>query len=234
MTLLATEIHYHGKPYGGIIFAADRRISLGRKRHSDQRKIFPIPRLFAGIGYFGLAEVPTAHATEQMAVWLERFLATSTAATLEELARELTATLNKAIPVEWRYVDISGFHLCGYAAVCRPEFWFIRNCDDWQNLTGVYEAREDFQGRDAPGIPPEGSYLYRNGDIRAHVSAWASMDKVFEGLLSAPEFGGLSTTAEYARWVQFKMEVIARFYESFCKESIIGLPVDYFCITRPT
>ena len=59
MTLLATEILKHDKPDAVIVFQADRRITRGRVRDSEQPKIFQIPRLSAGIGYFGLAEVPT-------------------------------------------------------------------------------------------------------------------------------------------------------------------------------
>jgi hypothetical protein len=33
------------------------------------------------------------------------------------------------------------------------------------------------------------------------------------------------------RWVQFKMETIAHFYQRFCASSIIGKPVDAFVIT---
>jgi hypothetical protein len=59
MTLLTTEIHNHSDPDRAlIVFAADRRISLDYTPYDEQKKIFRLPRLNAGIGYFGLAEVP--------------------------------------------------------------------------------------------------------------------------------------------------------------------------------
>jgi hypothetical protein len=102
MTLLATEIHRHDRPDAVIVFAADRRISRGGLHDSDQPKIFRIPQLSAGIGYFGLAEVPTTSGTEPMAVWLRRFLSRSMASTLADLARDLAAALNDAVPEPWR------------------------------------------------------------------------------------------------------------------------------------
>ncbi len=68
--------------------------------------------------------------------------------------------------------------------------------------------------------------VYRNGDIRAHVCAWEAIDKAFGGILSAPDFRMPNTPAEYEEWVRFKMDLIARLYEGFCKRSIIGGPVD--------
>jgi hypothetical protein len=232
VTLLTTEIHQHDTPDAVIVFAADRRISIGGMRDSEQPKIFQIQKLRAGIGYFGLAEVPDASTREPMAVWLQRFISASRAATLEELAQQLAAGLNAAIPDELRQTARSGFHLCGFAAACRPEFWYVRNIDDTpdQNPTGVYEAREDFQARDAPLVPQHATQVYTNGDIRAHVCAWEPIDKAFEGLLSAPDFRAPRTRTDYERWVQFKMEVIAHFYEAFCKNSIIGRPVDVFSL----
>ena len=40
------------------------------------------------------------------------------------------------------------------------------------------------------------------------------------------DFKQLKTPEEYVRWVKFKMEIIAQFYEEFCARSIIGLPID--------
>lgn len=233
MTLLATEIHRHDRPDAIVVFAADRRITRGAVRDTEQQKVFRIPQLRAGIGYFGLAELPSSKRTESMAAWLQRFLASTRARTLRELADELAASLNKAVPDSWKKGQVSGFHLCGFAAAGRPEFWYVRNCDDSpaQAPTGQYESREDFQGRDAAKIPPGEGFVYRNGDIRAHVAAWERIDEAFGGLLAAPDFGVPTTPGEYERWVEFKMEVIAQFYERFCQMSMIGRPVDVFSIT---
>lgn len=233
MTLLATEIHRHNQPDAMIIFAADRRISRGAVRDREQPKVFAIPRLRAGIGYFGLAEIPSGAGSEPMAVWLQRCVTASAAPTLATLAHDVASALNAAVPAAWRRSVVSGFHLCGFADAARPEFWYIRNCDDTseQHPTGTYAAREDFQGRDAPRLMPGRGMVYRNGDIRPHVLVWERIDEAFGSLLAAPDFSVPRTPNEYARWVEFKMGVIAQFYERFCRVSIIGGPVDAFAIT---
>jgi hypothetical protein len=233
MTLLTTEIHRPDRADAVIVFAADRRISRGDIRDSEQPKIFRIDRLHAGIGYFGLAEVPAAGTREPMAAWLEGFLMGNVASTLGDLACELSATLNAVVPAPWRNSEISGFHLCGFATQLRPEFWYIRNCDDSpaQNPLGTYSVREDFQARDAPRLAANAAAMvYRNGDIRAHVCAWEAIDKAFIDLLTAPDFRVSGTPGEYERWVEYKMELIAQLYERFCTVSIIGRPVDVFSI----
>jgi hypothetical protein len=168
-----------------------------------------------------------------MAMWLQRFVAEATATTLGGLAHDLAGALNAVVPARWRQSVVSGFHLCGFAAAARPELWYVRNCDDTvaQNPTGTYADREDFQGRDAPRLAPGQGMIYRNGDIRPHVLAWEKIDEAFGALLAAPDFGVPHTPNEYARWVEFKMDVIAQFYERFCQVSIIGGPVDAFFIT---
>jgi len=120
MTLLTTEIHRHRQSDAIIVFAADRRITRGMVHDSDQRKVFPIPRLRAGIGYFGLAEVPTGASAESMAVWIERFLCSSTADTIQGLADELLVALNSAVPRGCRQTCVSVFHLCGSACPVKP------------------------------------------------------------------------------------------------------------------
>jgi hypothetical protein len=233
VTLLTTEIHRHDRLDAVIVFAADRRITRGSVRDSEQPKIFSIPRLHAGIGYFGLAEVPSGTGSEPMALWLQRFVAESTANTLGDLAHDFAGGLNAVIPARWRQSVASGFHLCGFTAAARPEFWYVRNCDDTaaQNPTGTYAAREDFQGRDASRLAPEEGMIYRNGDIRPHVLAWEKIDQAFGSLLAAPDFNLPRAPIEYTRWVEFKMDLIAQFYERFCRVSIIGRPVDAFFIT---
>jgi len=230
MTLLATEIHKPGQPDATIIFAADRRITRGTVRDIAQPKIFRIPRLRAGVGYFGLAEVPRGRKSEPMAMWLQRFISNSRASTLPQFAQNLASDLNAAVPRRQTYV--SGFHVCGFVDVNRAEFWYVRNCDDSpaQRVTGEYAAREDFQRRDAGRLVAGQVMVYRNGDIRAHVFAWERIDQAFGGLLQQPDFKMPRTRSDYVRWVKFKMAVIADLYQRFCRVSIIGRPVDAFSI----
>jgi len=231
MTLLLTEVDGHGTlgtPW--VIFAADRRISKGGAPAGHRQKVFPVPSLNAGIGYAGIAEVPPGH--KPMSEWLQDFMGSVPAGeTLSALATRLADALNGVIPAHWQ-TEPSTFHVSGFNAEGRPEFWYVRNVDDNRRPTlRKYEVREDFQRRDAAGLAPGQVAVYRNGDIRAHVLAWEKIDESLGALLHAPGFKGFTTPAEYAGWVAFKMDLIAQFYERFCNQSIIGGPVDAFAIT---
>lgn len=231
MTLLTTEI-LTGSPQA-IVFAADRRISLGGRRHAERRKILAVPRKRAGIGYFGLAQLHAARRQQHMDQWLGDFLqATSDMRTLGELANELAENLNRIVPRPMHRTHVSGFHLAGFNRDDQPEFWFVRNVDDDRvTMLGQFSAREDFQRRDRPLLPAGGVQIYRNGDLRAHVAAWEDIDRSFGSLLGAPDFRVGAGSVAYARWVKFKMETIAHFYQRFCRTSVIGKPVDAFVIT---
>jgi len=207
---------------------------MRRRRVPDARcsSVRLQPAKVAGLGYFGLAEFPTPIGPERMADWLQDFLNTvKTSETLEAIAQRLASSLNEAVPRHLRS-ERSGFHLAGTTSVDRAEFWFIRNvADDGEPTLGRYEAREDFQGRDAPNLPPGGIQIYRNGDIRAHVAAWEKIDEAFGVLLGTPTFREIQTSADYLSWVKFKMEAIANFYERFSENPIIGKPIDAFAFS---
>jgi hypothetical protein len=235
MTLLTTEIHDHNLPDRAIIvFAADRRISKGKYKHDEREKIFRVPTLNAGIGYFGLAEIPHQGGWSAMSEWIQRFIAdTSHCEDLAQFATELADSLNSTVPPELRKSEISGFHIAGFNAQGRVEFWYVRNvADDRRTIFGQFEPREDFQHHDAPMLRPGRFQVYRNGDLRAHVVAWERLDKSLGQLLGLPDFRKMATPDDYVEWVRFKMDVIAQFYEEFCTGSIIGRPVDAFAITR--
>jgi len=58
MTLLINEIHSFDKlQQGFILHIADRRITDNGKFHSNRQKVFEVPYLQAGVGYFGLAQL---------------------------------------------------------------------------------------------------------------------------------------------------------------------------------
>jgi hypothetical protein len=80
-------------------------------------------------------------------------------------------------------------------------------------------------------LPQGATQIYRNGDIRAHVAAWTQIDASLGALLGTPSFRTLNSVEDYVKWVKFKMESIASFYEHFATESIIGPPIDAFAIT---
>src|SRR5262245_59919645 len=178
MTLLLTEIH---KPFdsdqGFTVFAADRRITKNDRPAGRARKVFPVPSLAAGIGYFGLAEMPGPMSMTQ---WLSTFLAREvrTGDTLRQFADRLADELNATVPPYWHKSvrNISGFHIAGFTSERRPEFWFVHNVrDDRRTMLREYEVREDFQRRDIHHIDPKSPdtvQVYRNGDFRSLISAW--------------------------------------------------------------
>jgi hypothetical protein len=232
MTLLTTELH--PREDGTIVvFAADRRISRGDVPSSDQQKIFRMPHLAAGIGFFGLAEVPDNVGMRTMSDWVQDFLYTIRAHDeLSTIAARLADGLNRIVPADWHATERSGFHMAGFNAAGRPEFWFVRNVDDDGEPTlGRYEPREDFQGRDHVHLSPAAVQVYRNGDIRAHVTAWEKIDEAYGSLLGAPDFMPIATPLDYCNWVRFKMSSIVDFYERFCVRSIIGRPIDAFAFS---
>ena len=162
MTLLVTEIHNPDDPvHAAIVFGADRRISAGGKYHGSKKKLFEIPSLNAAIGYFGLAEVGGS----PMANWLVSHLRQDRSTSLASFSSNLVARLNNAVPAYHRQSELSGFHISGFTPERRAEFWFVRNISDTGQPTGSYEAREDFQGRDARMLQPGHAQIYRNGDL---------------------------------------------------------------------
>ena len=215
-----------------VVFASDRRISLVGKPYDTRKKIFRVPGLPAGIGYFGLAEVPAGTGKRPMSEWLVEFLRSRRSAdSLADFASELAAALNSAVPEAWRRRDISGFHLGGFDKREGTVFWYVRNVeDDGRTLFGEYRPREDFKARDAPRLKPGEHMIYRNGDVRAHVVAWSAIDESLGRLLDLSEFRPLGTVDDYVGWVRFKMQAIARFYAKYCTISIIGAPIDAFAI----
>jgi hypothetical protein len=217
-----------------VVFAADRRISRGAVPAGERQKVFHYPQHKLGIGYFGLAEVPASSSVQPMSEWLQDFFySVRPGESLNSVAAELATALNSAVPQEWQRSEHAGIHLAGLLQDGRAEFWFIRNFDDSGNLSlGRYEAREDFAARDARSLTSNTSIIDRNGDIRAHVAAWTEIDRSLGRLLGQDSFRPLMKTADYVEWVRFKMEAIARFYERWSTESIIGLPVDCFAVER--
>lgn len=235
MTLLATEIHNHDDPdNAAIVFAADRRITNSGTYYDTRKKIFKLPWLKAGIGYFGLAVVEAPHAVVSMQQWLDAFIRKNTDySTLAEFSNRLASALNTGVPKTRHRTDRSGFHIAGFNAESRPEFWFVRNIDNAGGLTlGAYQTHEQFQGRDAPTLPSGKVMIYRNGDIRAHEAAWKTIDESFGRLLLEPDFRKLRNAEDYKEWVRFKMKLIAYFYKKYHPEPVIATPIDAILITN--
>ena len=109
-------------------------------------------------------------------------------------------------------------------------------------MTNYYSMSEDFLARDAPtkgfnGSSPSVSepfiWIYRNGDIRAHVVAWERLDGIVSDFLALPDFKKLKSLTDYEEFIKFKMSLIASIYKKYCKASIIGTPIDVFSISQP-
>ncbi|MEK6301492.1 MAG: hypothetical protein AABO41_12280 [Acidobacteriota bacterium] len=254
MTLLLTEIYVGTDMHDvTIIFAADRRISYEKKFHALCKKIFRVPYLNAGIGFFGLAEVGRRPHATPMSDWLTSFINKNhDARTLRDFAHRLNDELNGAVPRTSKTSNPSGFHIAGFNQDGLPEFWFVRNIEtmDQHSYMGFldhYSVTEDFLTRDARReigydgaslkIPEPRMRAYRNGDIRGHVVAWKEFDRVLKnvllGFLDLQDFRSLRTISDYVEFTKFKMELIAAVYEKYCKASLIGKPIDAFSIVNP-
>jgi len=260
MTLLVTEIHVGSTIKDSIVFfGADRRISLlpqGGKKNVFFRlskKIFTIPYLNAGIGFFGLAEVRQLKgkqiiSAQRMSDWLSRFVTKSYhLGSLCDFANALTSELTRVIPSQDKRKYPSGFHLAGFNAQGFPEFWFVRNIegmDDYayQGFNDQYVVTEEFltkQARDGgfdgvnEAVQATFRAIYRNGDYRGHVASWNKADEIMRFLSRFPDFKSIRSIEQYEDYIKFKIRLIASIYKKYCSQSIIGTPVDTLHIAAP-
>lgn len=169
-----------------------------------------------------------------MSDWLTDHLRRETrTANLKEFAECLADRLNAEVPQAHQARFQSGFHIAGFGASGRVEFWFVRNVeDDRVTCTGRYDAREDFQRRDAAALVPGAFQTYRNGDLLPHVLLWETLDNSLAPLLNRPDFRRVRTPEDYQQWVVFKMEVIAHVYKRFSIRPLIGRPIDAFYVSH--
>jgi len=244
MTVLITEIHVpHDLRKATIVFAADSKVTKAENgKHSAQGcKIFRIPYLKAGIGFFGLASFNNM----QMASYLTNFINRNTGAgSLKEWAHLLKDNLNKAIGSQTLAKYGIGLHLCGFNAEGLPEFWFLTNIP---GMTGHLYAkpsnhisvREDFLSSDSKKILLEGSQtivkepvwqVYRNGDTRVHALAFEKLDEIIKSLLSFEDFKNPKTVDDYLEIVKLKMDIMCKIYSKLANCSLIGTPINAFAI----
>lgn len=239
MTLLYTEISPEFPRRGRcVFFAADRRITvLGRGRPRHYKKLIDIPYLNSALGFFGLAEFKRGQKVYRLVDYLRDFVRQQHAVrNLTEFAARLADSLNCFVPSSIQRSERSGIHIAGIASRDLPEFWFVRNVDDnGHPALGKYEPREDFLSRDArsqgfdgkdPKTLPSNGRLYRNGDIVSHVLAWEALDDTLGRLLSIPQFLGVRSPEDYAKWIRFKMEVITHFHKRFATALLVGGQID--------
>lgn len=247
MGLVCTEIHIKDKlPDNRIVFFADRRISVGGRYNNTRCKIFQIPYLNAGIGYFGIAGIKQKDKTKYLDDWVRLFInRNSKLKNIEEFAHELASQLEKWIPESEMYKQVSGIHIAGFNSDKLPEFWFIRNFkemegQEYKDFQTNYIVGEQFLLHYGPKdfafdikckcFWKKGILTLRNGDFRAHIIAWEKLDSILEQLLSFKDFRKPVTDEDYEDVVKFKMNIICNLYKKFCTNSIIGTPIDIFTI----
>lgn len=251
MTLILNEIHLlNGLNETLLIAGADRRISKPDGTYdSTRRKLFPIPYLNGAVSYFGLSMVYPKGQPQYISTWLSGFIRRQSAAhSLRSFAERLGEELNRIVPPAILRDYPSGFHICGYDSRGYPDFWYLSNIRGIRNFQYVdlkpqYAPPEShFLGRDAakefdwdgsdPLSAKNGVQVYRNGDFRAHVAAWKSLDEIFVRLLQFPDFTRPSNPDEYGEYVKFKFEFIAYLYKKWAKKQIIARPIDVLALRK--
>jgi len=241
----------HGLSDSLIIAAADRRISRfpDGTYDSTRRKLFKIPYLKGAISYFGLASVFPNGQRQYLSDWLPNFSThQSKAQDLKSFANSLRNELNGIVPSNILKQVPSGFHICGYDMRGFPDFWYLSNIGRMQGFAYIKlkpkyaSPKSHFLDRDArtkfgwDGVNPlsarNGASVYRNGDFRAHVVAWESLDSIFNQLFQFPDFKPPRTFDQYGEYVKFKFEVIAYLYKKWAKREIIARPIDVLVLRK--
>lgn len=248
MTLVLNEIHIlNGFNRTFIVAGADRRLlNPNGSYHAIRKKLFPIPYLKGAISYFGLAVLAWPNKTIYISDWIDAFIRrNSQCNNLKSFSINLRDELNQVVSKNLLRQNHSGFHICGYGENNIPDFWFFSNCAsrdyNYTNLQDEYNVPSShFLGRDAIASGWNGSdknsvenhvRFYRNGDFRAHVAAWESLDGILGQLAKFPDFKIPNTEQKYKEYVKFKFEIIAYFYKNWANKQIIGRPIDVLLIT---
>ena len=254
MTLILTEL----SPFG-IAMAADTALTqdvrkpdgtIGDKVYYGAHKLFTVPKLKAGIAYWGWGEIPQPGAgwsdknrplTE---LWLPHFLEENLEHynSISDLAQLLENELRKRIPE----IDVGeypegdgGIHLAGYEAIgdhFLPTFWHIHNgkskaLPDKKINPAIVNANNDIS-------PEKGRYLaerkgiaiIRNGDTKAYITLFELLFKPrspFSEILRSIglTFPYAESVTERAKLLKFQIQTVVGVYQ-FSKEGKgIGVPI---------
>ena len=218
------------------------RITLKGKFHSNRKKVFRIPYLKAGVGYFGLAQLTNQ---EFFSSWLPNFINNNSDVTsLGKFAESLRDALNRVVNRALLSRNVSGFHICGFNEDLYPEFWIVRNSKVFDNgiyrdLQKEYYCAEEFLSKFAgqsdsisinatvPGYRKEYNV---NGDIRPFHYIWQQLDEPISRMFGEKDFIYPRTVERMEEVVKWKLKVIASFYHHFAQQKIIGNPVDAFIL----
>jgi hypothetical protein len=239
MTLLINEIHlYQNLHTGYIIQAADQRITLRGKFLGNHQKLFRIPYLNAGVGYFGLAVVDQAQ-KHFLSSYLPNFINHSADVTTPQaFAERLQIALNRDVDKNLLRSNSSGFHICGYNSQSLPEMWYVQNIGRmegpiYKDFQSTYSISDEFLPvwRDRV-LDPDKTYCqyYINGDVRAFHAVWQRLDSFIGEMLTNSDFKSPKQPEDLVVITKWKMKVIADFYRQFAKHQIIGTPIDSFIL----
>jgi hypothetical protein len=244
MTLIATVICNQG-----IIQASDSNLTSSRGPARTGPKVF---RLRFADGALALAGTYGV-GTERMDNWLTARIASysaSAAPSLSGFANHLAAELESSSTPEKARL----FHIAGYvndASGAHPEFYFVRNIQGINVMTGAYEGvtssyqvTEDFWTRDYPQAPSGlfkagGSQRYFNGFPSGRIAYLGAMQKLreFYGQVwqePAWKFRRPASLDELAAFVKLELETInTLFMSSDYPSPYIGGAIQIEKIPRP-
>ena len=247
MTLILTELSYFG-----VAMAADSALTqelrkpdgtLGDKVYYGAKKLFTVPKLMAGIAYWGWGDIPQPGAgwsnpqkLERTELWLPHFLEKNKERynSISALAQLLENELRKRIPeidAQMEPRGDGGIHLAGYESQGErliPTFWHIHNgkstaLPSKRLNPAIVNANND--------IPPEkgtliaekmGLAIIRNGDIEPYIAIWELLFKPrspFSRIVRNMDltFPYTESLAERAKLLKFQIQTVAGLYR-FSKE----------------
>jgi hypothetical protein len=249
MTLIINEIRtLNGLSDSYWVCGADRRLTSDGKFHSSRKKLFPIKYLKGAISYFGLA----VWIIEKKEIFLSDILKlfitqNSDCKSLDEFATRLQKHLNIKVPSNLLSDFATGFHIAGFNEKGYPHFLHISNVGKmsgflYEDLKSKFKPPfADFLIKHAKdyfnwdGIDPLSAenkgFIYRNGDISTHVIASKKFDNMMKEIFELAGFERINNHKQQADYVKFKFEFIAKIYEKWTNEKIIGKPIDILVLT---
>lgn len=252
MTILITEM-----THSGIVFAADRNHYNPKKGgHLElafrAKKIFPIPYLQAGVGYFGGGRIGINKKTGKdikTGQWLSDFInKNNDCQSLRDFSLKMSESLQKEILNQDRK-EPYGFHIAGYQNGL-PEFWFVRNFDSWNGEDGFkglnnpdkFRCDEQFITLRKTALLVKSGIFFRMSFQNGSIQLFYFFTKYIDDFLNKmPTFKGategfkpLKRIEDYAKIPRFKMETTKKIYETFFHKGRqpMGGKIDCFTISK--
>ena len=248
MTLILNEIKIeNGLKNSYWICAADRRLTFEGKFHSNRKKIFPIRYLNATVSYFGLAVWKIGVKEVYMSDLLRDFILKNTHCySLDNFAIRLQFFLNGKVPKNLLKEYASGFHLSGFNNQGWPHFMHFSNVidmDEFKYIKLINKYKEpwaDFLERDAKKhlnwdgqssdkIDNKG-FINRNGEIRTHALISQKFNLMMKEIFEISDFYNIDNQNKHADYVRFKFDFIAKLYEKWTDNKVIGKPIDLYIL----